>query len=113
MLIWIFQIFFCSVSNIIEEYEEQQEQARNEARAVKSNQSTPSKKREFPGVMGSGSATNEVDFSFGAPVADEGGVCTWLHVIKISGILFVNDIPFLMYDKAKCSLVHTCILSKT
>ena len=107
--IWVFQIL-CSVSNIIEEYEEKQEQARNEARAVKSNQSTPSKKRsEFPGLEASGTATNEAEFSFGAPVADEGGVYAqymYMHVIKISSILFANDIPFLVYDKAESSLVH-------
>lgn len=65
---------FSSVSNIIEEYEEQQEQAKNQARGVKSNQGTPSKRGEFSGLMGSGTAaTNELEFSFGGPVADEGG----------------------------------------
>ena len=57
-------------------YEKQAlEQAKIEARFVKSNQSTPSKRREFSGITTSGAATNEVlGFSFGGPVADEGGV---------------------------------------
>ena len=70
----VLKIFF-SVSNIIEEYEEQQEEAKNQARGARSKQGTPSKGGEFSGLLGSGTATNEMDFSFGGPVADEGGVC--------------------------------------
>lgn len=69
-----FFVNFSSVSNIIEEYEEQQERARNQAKATKSNQATPNKRGDFSGLLGSGTTTNDVDFSFGAPVADEGGV---------------------------------------
>ena len=63
-----------SVANIIEEYEELQEQARIEAKSIKSNQSTPSKKRDLSAgrVNPAASATN--DFSFGGPVADEEGM---------------------------------------
>lgn len=51
------------------------EQARNEAKSIKSNQSTPSKKNDLSGILSRpAAATNEVDFSFGGPVADEGGM---------------------------------------
>ena len=67
--------FLHSVSNIIEEYEEQQERARSQAKSAASNQATPNKRVEFSGFLGSGTTTNDVDFSFGGlPVADEGGV---------------------------------------
>ena len=67
-------IYFFSVSNIIEEYEEQQETTRNQAKNTKSNQSTPNKRVDFTGLLGTGTTTNDVDFSFGGPVADEGGM---------------------------------------
>ena len=67
-------IYFSSVSNIIEEYEEQQERVRNQAKNTKSNQSTPNKRVDFNGLLGAGTTTNDVDFSFGGPVADEGGM---------------------------------------
>ena len=67
-------IYFFSVSNIIEEYEEQQERARNQAKNTKSNQSTPNKRVDFTGLLGASTTTNDVDFSFGGPVADEGGM---------------------------------------
>ena len=68
-------IFFSSsISNIIEEHEEQQEKAKNQARAATSNKpATQNKKGNFSGLLGSGTATNDADFSFGGPVADEGG----------------------------------------
>ena len=68
-------IFFSSsISNIIEEHEEQQEKAKNQARAATSNKpATQNKKGDFSGLLGSGTATNDADFSFGGPVADEGG----------------------------------------
>lgn len=68
-------IFFSSsISNIIEEHEEQQEKAKNQARATTSNKpATPNKRGDFSGLLGSGTATNDADFSFGGPVADEGG----------------------------------------
>ncbi|XP_027038331.1 trichohyalin-like [Pocillopora damicornis] len=63
-----------SISNIIEEHEEQQEKAKNQARAATSNKpATQNKKGDFSGLLGSGTATNDADFSFGGPVADEGG----------------------------------------
>lgn len=62
-----------SVSNIIEEYEEQQERARNLAKNTKSNQSTPNKRVDFTGLLGAATTTNDENFSFGGPVADEGG----------------------------------------
>ena len=67
-------IYFFSVSNIIEEYEEQQERARNQAKNTRSNQSTPNKRADFNGLLGAAPTTNDVDFSFGGPVADEGGM---------------------------------------
>ena len=68
-------IFFSSsISNIIEEHEEQQEKAKNQARAATSNKpAIQNKKGDFSGLLGSGTATNDADFSFGGPVADEGG----------------------------------------
>ena len=68
-------IFFSSsISNIIEEHEEQQEKAKNQARAATSNKpATQNKRGDFSGLLGSGTATNDADFSFGGPVADEGG----------------------------------------
>ena len=68
-------IFFSSsISNIIEEHEEQQEKAKNQARAATSNKpATQNKRGNFSGLLGSGTATNDADFSFGGPVADEGG----------------------------------------
>ena len=68
-------IFFSSsISNIIEEHEEQQEKAKNQARAATSNKpATQNKKGDFSGLLGSGTATNDADFSFGGPVADEEG----------------------------------------
>lgn len=68
-------IFFSSsISNIIEEHEEQQEKVKNQARAATSNKpATQNKKGDFSGLLGSGTATNDADFSFGGPVADEGG----------------------------------------
>lgn len=68
-------IFFSSsISNIIEEHEEQQEKAKNQARAATTNKpATQNKRGDFSGLLGSGTATNDADFSFGGPVADEGG----------------------------------------
>lgn len=74
-LIFVLVVWFFSVATIIEEYEENLEQARNEAKSIKSNQSTPSKKNDLSGILSRPTAaTNEVDFSFGGPVADEGGM---------------------------------------
>ena len=74
-IILLFDFFSTSVSNIIEEYEEQQERARNQAKGAASNKAAAQNKRgELSGLLGSGTTTNDLEFSFGGPVADEGGV---------------------------------------